>query len=251
MIRRDRSMDDKVFAAYVANLGKYSEGKLVGEWVKFPTTQEEIKKVYDRIGINEKYEEVFITDYDIDMNGMGNELGEHESIDKLNYLAGAVSDLSDSERVRYEAILSSGLSIGQAGIDGLINLAYNLDKYDIYEGILDEDDLGRYYAELSYGTDMKNKLGVLADYIDFENYGRDCQINDGGMFTDAGYIRDGGKSWYKCFDGSLADIPDEYRLTGSEPEGGQIEGVSNEQLQQLTEEMILEAQATQGMDLVR
>jgi hypothetical protein len=36
-----------------------------------------------------------------------------------------------------------------------------------------------------------------------------------------------------------------------QPEGGQMEGVSNEQLQQLTEEMILEAQATQGMDLVR
>ena len=26
------------FAAFITNLGKYNEGALVGEWVKFPTT---------------------------------------------------------------------------------------------------------------------------------------------------------------------------------------------------------------------
>ena len=28
------------FQAFVTNLGKYNEGKLVGEWVKFPTDTE-------------------------------------------------------------------------------------------------------------------------------------------------------------------------------------------------------------------
>ena len=32
--------------AYVTNLGKYNEGKLVGEWVRFPTTEEKMKKVF-------------------------------------------------------------------------------------------------------------------------------------------------------------------------------------------------------------
>ena len=30
---------DGSFEAYVTNLGKYNEGALVGEWVKFHTTQ--------------------------------------------------------------------------------------------------------------------------------------------------------------------------------------------------------------------
>ena len=44
---------------------------LVGEWVKFPTTAEELQKVFERIGIGSKddfghpYEEWFITDYRI------------------------------------------------------------------------------------------------------------------------------------------------------------------------------------------
>ena len=29
---------DYPFSAFITNLGKYNEGSLVGEWVKFPTT---------------------------------------------------------------------------------------------------------------------------------------------------------------------------------------------------------------------
>ena len=57
---------DYPFAAFITNLGKYNEGELVGEWVKFPTTAEELKEVFKRIGIGQKddfgnpYEEWFI-----------------------------------------------------------------------------------------------------------------------------------------------------------------------------------------------
>lgn len=35
---------DCPFEAFITNLGKYNEGALVGEWVKFPTTAEELQK---------------------------------------------------------------------------------------------------------------------------------------------------------------------------------------------------------------
>ena len=34
---------DCPFEAYITNLGKYNEGELVGEWVKFPTTSEDLE----------------------------------------------------------------------------------------------------------------------------------------------------------------------------------------------------------------
>ena len=206
-------MDDKVIEAYVTNLGKYNEGHLVGEWVKFPTTQEEMDNVLKRIGINEEYEEIFITDYDTSIYGIDKELGEYTNLEKLNYLAGVISELDANQRERYEAILESGLSVEQSGIDGLINLAYNLEKYDLLPDVKDEDDLGRYYAELSFGDSLESKIGELAGYIDYERYGSDCQINEAGMFTDSGYIRDTGESWNEYYDGSRDDIPEEYQLT--------------------------------------
>ena len=42
---------DCAFEAFVTNLGKYNEGCLVGEWVKFPVTNEEMQAVFRRIGI--------------------------------------------------------------------------------------------------------------------------------------------------------------------------------------------------------
>ena len=88
--------------AFITNLGKYNEGELVGEWVKFPTTSEELQKVFERIGIGSKddfghpYEEWFITDYDCPDEVIGKVLGEYESLSELNYLAGKIMELRES-----------------------------------------------------------------------------------------------------------------------------------------------------------
>lgn len=42
---------DCAFSAFITNLGKYNEGYLIGEWVKFPVTNEELQAVFQRIGI--------------------------------------------------------------------------------------------------------------------------------------------------------------------------------------------------------
>ena len=41
-----------LFEAYITNLGKYNEGELVGETLKFPTTTEEVQALFeaDRCG---------------------------------------------------------------------------------------------------------------------------------------------------------------------------------------------------------
>ena len=44
---------------YIANLGKYNEGELVGDWFSFPLDEEVIA---ERIGLNAEYEEYAIHD---------------------------------------------------------------------------------------------------------------------------------------------------------------------------------------------
>lgn len=66
------------FEAYITNLGKYNEGALVGEYLKFPTTTEEVQALLKRIGIDGvRYEEIFITDYDGDMPELYANFGEY------------------------------------------------------------------------------------------------------------------------------------------------------------------------------
>lgn len=40
-------------AVYIANLGKYNEGELVGAWFTFPIDEDDVA---ERIGLNEYYE---------------------------------------------------------------------------------------------------------------------------------------------------------------------------------------------------
>ncbi len=62
-------------------------------------------------------------------------------------------------------------------IDDLINLTFNLDCYDIMPGINDESDLGYYYAHEA-GIYSEKDLGPLANYIDYERYGRDIAMDE-------------------------------------------------------------------------
>ena len=49
---------------FLTNLGKYVEGCLVGQWVKLPVPEDKLESVLKQIGINDEYEEYFITDYE-------------------------------------------------------------------------------------------------------------------------------------------------------------------------------------------
>ena len=215
---------DRNFEAFVTNLGKYNEGQLVGEWVKFPTTEEEMQKVFERIGIGstdefgQPYEEWFITDYECPVHGVYDMLGEYESLDKLNYLASRIDEMDKWEQEKFVAIMEAGCD-EVSDIDDLINLTYNLDCYDFIPDIHDESDLGYYYVH-DAGIYSEKELGPLANYIDYERFGRDVAMDESGRFTDEGYIRNTGDSWNRYYDGSREDIPDEYRITGSgsEPE---------------------------------
>ena len=88
-----------MFEAYVTNLGLYPErGAGAGEYLKFPTTVEEVQALFSRIGIDGKqYEEYFITDYDSDILGLTDHLGEYESLDELNYLAHLLEEMTPDE----------------------------------------------------------------------------------------------------------------------------------------------------------
>ena len=204
---------DYPFAAFITNLGKYNEGTLVGEWVKFPTTAEELKKVFERIGIGAKddfgqtYEEWFITDYDCYVDGLYDLLGEYANLDELNYLASKLDDMSQDEYERFQAAMEIGDHTGS--IQELINLTENLDCYDIYPDIHDHDDLGRYYIE---ELDAMQVPEHLRNYIDYEAYGRDIALEESGQFTDLGYVRDTGDSFHEYYDGERGSIPEEYRV---------------------------------------
>ncbi len=204
---------DYPFAAFITNLGKYNEGELVGEWVKFPTTAEELKEVFKRIGIGQKddfgqpYEEWFITDYDCYVDGLYSKLGEYENLDELNYLASKLDEMDQSDYAKFQAAMEIGDYT--SSLQEIINLTENLDCYEIYPNIHDYDDLGRYYLE---ELEVSKVPAHLQNYIDYEAYGRDVALEENGTFTDQGYVWDTRETFHEYYDGERGSIPDEYRV---------------------------------------
>ena len=196
-----------LFEAYVTNLGKYNEGQLVGEYLKFPTTTEEVQALLKRIGVDGvRYEEIFITDFDGDVLGLCTYMSEYENLDELNHLAQVLSDLGQGELEKFEAVVDSGEY--SSSVKDLINLAHNLDCFEFYPDIQSEDDLGRMYILEFEAMQVPEHL---IDYIDYEAYGRDVRINDGGHFAPGGYVLNNNGSFIEHYSGP-EDIPDEHRI---------------------------------------
>ena len=99
----------------------------------------------------------------------------------------------------------------------LINLTENLDCYSLYSDIHSDSDLGYYWAEESGAYDTR-AMGALSNYIDYEGFGRDIRFEEGGTFTDHGYIVNNQDRFIEQYNGDREEIPDEYRVFTSTDE---------------------------------
>ena len=196
-----------VFEAYITNLGKYAEGQLVGETLKFPATTEEVQSLLKNIGVDGvRYEEFFITAFDGDVMGLYDYLTEYENLDELNHLAHLISELDSDEIETLEAVLNKGDHT--SSVADIINLVHNLDCYDLHPGVTDDETLGRIYVEDMELLDVPDNV---LPYFDFEAYGRDARINEGGHFAPGGYVFNNGGSFVERYHG-MEDIPPEHRI---------------------------------------
>ena len=95
--------------AYVTNLGRYNEGCLDGEYLKLPANTEDVQVLLKHIHVDGvRYEEIFITDYETDVSGLYDCLGEYENIDELNYLASLLDDMARVNRRSLRPRLPTG-----------------------------------------------------------------------------------------------------------------------------------------------
>ena len=153
-----------VFEAYITNLGKYAEGQLVGETLKFPATTEEVQSLLKNIGVDGvRYEEFFITAFDGDVMGLYDYLTEYENLDELNHLAHLISELDSDEIETLEAALNKGDHT--SSVADIINLVHNLDCYDLHPGVTDDETLGRMNEQKK---EMESLIGTGDGWYDGE-----------------------------------------------------------------------------------
>ena len=196
-----------LFEAYITNLGKYAEGQLVGETLKFPATTEEVQSLLKNIGVDGvRYEEFFITAFDGDVMGLYDYLTEYENLDELNHLAHLISELDSDEIETLEAVLNKGDHT--SSVADIINLVHNLDCYDLHPGVTDDETLGRIYVEDMEAIDVPEHL---LNYFDYEAYGRDIRLEEDGHFAPGGYVLNNGGQFIEHYHG-IEDIPDEHKV---------------------------------------
>lgn len=150
-------------AVYIANLGRYNEGELVGAWFTFPIDEDDVA---ERIGLNKYYEEYAIHDTD----NFPMEISEYISIKELNNIYEMVQELPEYIAEALDEFISHYGSLEE--------VAEHKDEIYYYPDCDDMTDVAYYYIdELQALGDIPPSL---QNYIDYEAYGRDLDM--GGYF---------------------------------------------------------------------
>lgn len=118
-------------------------------------------------------------------------------------------ELDDCELDRFEAAMEVADETGS--VKDIINLIDNPEKYEVYPGIENDEDLGHYYIEELGSIHLTDEV---RDYFDYEAYGRDIAISEAGHYTSYGYVKDSQDPFKEPYDGDPENIPDEYKVTG-------------------------------------
>lgn len=165
---------DSIVKIFLTNLGKYNEGELIGEWVSLPIDEDELEAVRERIGINEEYEEEFLTDWESPVRAVYEHIGEYSNVESLNEIA-----------MQLEIVPEGDYPILNAIYDMTGNLDEMLNKYidgdfRIYDGCYSMEAVACTYLEETGA--FHDLPSFIETYFDYESFGRDMKLE--GSYTE-------------------------------------------------------------------
>ena len=162
---------------YVANLGKYNEGELVGEWLQLPVEQEELKNfLTEQVKLNKEYEEYAIHDFECDLDIA---ISEYDSISNLNKIATTLNGLDIVEVEQVKALLEGGhISENDLSNDDIHNILGDYYFTDVdTDSFNNEESVGYAVVDEQLGGVETLSKEILEQYFDYEAFGRDILLN--------------------------------------------------------------------------
>ena len=190
---------------FILNREKYDRGEAAGEWLPLPADADTLRGLFDRIGIDRPGEGAFtITAVRVREECVGCYISKYDSLDELNMLASYMeSAVNWYDFEKFQAVITSGVTDVGSGTAALINLldTNNIECFELIDA-QDAESLARYY-------DSENH--EIPEDASFEEYGNQCVKEEGGRFTEWGYI----KQKHNDFSTQYAGVvPEEYKITG-------------------------------------
>ena len=214
------------FSILIDSRSRFDTGEPGGTWLPMPATTEQLHNAMQGVGISADNPQDFF------INGFANTEGcpfdvplsviQSGRMDELNYLATLLDMQRDEDREKFAAAVTLGERAGN--LKDLINLAQNLDCYWIYPTVQNEEDYGYYLIDELDELELPEEA---KKYFMYEEYGRDAAINDGGRFTEQGYIYNNKNTFTEWYNGRESDIPKEYKIMSfpqrSRPDPSKVE----------------------------
>lgn len=108
---------------------------------------------------------------------------------QLNALANRLDKLNNKQKIAFEGLFDMEVAkkYGPIRISTMIDLAYSTECCHVLD-VTTDAQLGRFYAENGFIPDVESVPDSIFELLDFEQLGRKARIEEGGVFTERGYV---------------------------------------------------------------
>jgi len=112
------------------------------------------------------------------------------SLKEINDLATLLSSLDEEEQIAFEGLVKMGSDKkeGPIPVGKLVDLACSVGCCDVYPGVTNYEELGRFYVEQGLYPELKSIPEENLPFLNYEKIGEKFSKEEGGILVTGGYV---------------------------------------------------------------
>ena len=179
-------------------LAKENETSNNGVWLHLPAASKLLGEA-DRM-LQRTNDRLHIIEVDSSIPNIKKYIKDGDNLKELDFLAQRIIGFTEQEAILFYGALDIE-AVG--GLKDIINLTYNLNNYELYQGVSSKTELGRYLVD----NDIVHIHDSAIPYIDFSRVATEYDAEYSSTYTANGYVVKTGCDAKCLYDGiTLPDI---------------------------------------------
>lgn len=158
--------------------------------LRLPATSYEIMDALERICVSNLEDATVLINECMEFETELSDMKQPLHLGQLNVLAERLSKMTLLESIIFEGLCQMEKAKGQGGLElcRAIDLAYSTECCHVVPSARNDSQLGRFYAENGFFTELDDLSDNMFEMLDFEGIGAKMRTGEGGVFTRRGYV---------------------------------------------------------------
>lgn len=185
---------NKMFEVEISRNGTF--GTATAVTVALPATWSELHDALDKARITDNRVIYSVEVLNSEPMNLSQLIPQNANLYELNHLAQRLGQLDECQTHAFEGLVTMDVqrtNYAPIPVERLINMTHSLDDCHVVYEAQDDASLGKFYADNDFVPELETLPEKVLPWLDYVKIGKEMREAEGGVFTSAGYVVQGGR----------------------------------------------------------